>query len=243
MTRPGQYVVLDIVIDIAVQTGDSVTAIDALEDMLDSFCSGPGEVQTRHPETTCQERDRGAGSKPSVAGRGDRSLSKKLSWPRTLTSLRVSVRSHSAPLGSSIGRRGSRFSSWNRDNVGRERLGVLSSRSNGRLPSWKMQTTPKANLDVGQYYCLIRGEWEKGLPLLAKGSNHELKRLAQAELRAPTRRKNRLELADGWWQLGEQETAHQKNIHLHLRPLVFACHREFAARSPTCQSRFARQAS
>ena len=30
---------------------------------------------------------------------------------------------------------------------------------------------PEANLRVGRYYCLIRGEWEKGLPLLAKGSH------------------------------------------------------------------------
>ena len=35
----------------------------------------------------------------------------------------------------------------------------------------KDPTDPDANLDVGKYLCFAKGNWEKGLPLLAAGSN------------------------------------------------------------------------
>jgi hypothetical protein len=74
---------------------------------------------------------------------------------------------------------------------------------------------PKANLDVGRYYCLIRDEWEKGLPMLAKGSHRAFQQLAQAELRRPADGRAQIELADGWWELAEDEPAHRKAIRLH----------------------------
>ena len=38
---------------------------------------------------------------------------------------------------------------------------------------------PKASLVLGQYLCFSKGDWEKGLPLLAQGSDASLKGLAE----------------------------------------------------------------
>src|SRR6185503_8519181 len=41
---------------------------------------------------------------------------------------------------------------------------------------------PAANLLAGLYRCFARGEWGRGLPMLAKGSDAGLASVAQAEI-------------------------------------------------------------
>jgi hypothetical protein len=73
---------------------------------------------------------------------------------------------------------------------------------------------PRASREVGEYYCLVKGEWEKGLPLLVKGNDDNLKGLAEQELATPTIAVDRLTLADGWWNCGEKNVDHQKSCRL-----------------------------
>jgi hypothetical protein len=40
---------------------------------------------------------------------------------------------------------------------------------------------PEANLALGKFYALEKGDWERGLPLLAQGSDSKLKALVQGE--------------------------------------------------------------
>jgi len=72
-----------------------------------------------------------------------------------------------------------------------------------------------ANLEVGLYLCFAKGDWDLGLPLLAKGSDPALKSLAAKELLKPADAAGRVELADGWWDLAEKERneARQKNLY------------------------------
>ncbi len=58
---------------------------------------------------------------------------------------------------------------------------------------------PAANLTVGSYYCYYQGNWTKGLPLLAKGSDSSLKALAAREVAWPAKAEDQMALADGWW--------------------------------------------
>lgn len=67
-----------------------------------------------------------------------------------------------------------------------------------------------ANLTLGRWYCLAKGKWEQGLPYLAKGSDQELADLAQRELQGVTSSQAQVELADGWWELGERAGSMQK---------------------------------
>ncbi len=59
----------------------------------------------------------------------------------------------------------------------------------------------EANLALGKLYCFVRGDWEKGIPMLALGSDATLKKLAQKELERPFDGENAMRLGDGWWDL------------------------------------------
>ena len=81
-----------------------------------------------------------------------------------------------------------------------------------RLPSYlerlKVQPSdPEASLAVGRYYCISRGEWDTGLPLLAAGTNPELKSLASSDMARPTQSTRQASLGDAWWDAAAREPA------------------------------------
>jgi formylglycine-generating enzyme required for sulfatase activity len=57
---------------------------------------------------------------------------------------------------------------------------------------------PAANEAVGIFLCLARGDWKRGLPMLAKGSDTALRKLAELELADPTDAPSQAELGNGW---------------------------------------------
>jgi len=63
----------------------------------------------------------------------------------------------------------------------------------------------KANLFLGRLYCFTQGDWQFGLPYLARGSDAQLKVLAQQELVGATDPDAQVLLGDGWWNLSEKE--------------------------------------
>jgi len=87
-----------------------------------------------------------------------------------------------------------------------------------------MPDDPEANLAWGGYLCLGKGQWEKGLPLLSKGSDSPLKSLAAKELGAPAELAAQIEIADGWWDLGEKEknATRKGRLLAHARALYEA---------------------
>jgi len=62
-------------------------------------------------------------------------------------------------------------------------------------------TNAEANLVVGRFECLLRGDWARGLPNLAMGSDAALAALAKRDLATPpeSNAKAMKEVADGWW--------------------------------------------
>ncbi|MDB5330650.1 MAG: hypothetical protein JWP03_1801, partial [Phycisphaerales bacterium] len=65
---------------------------------------------------------------------------------------------------------------------------------------------PLANTVVGGYFCFTRGQWEKGLPFLAKGQEPAIKALAAMELRKPEGAEAAAKIADGWWDAAAKMT-------------------------------------
>ncbi len=63
---------------------------------------------------------------------------------------------------------------------------------------------PEANTAVGKYYCLSKRDWDKGLPMLARGSDAELKAAARKDRANPQSADERLAVGDLWWELGEK---------------------------------------
>jgi WD40 repeat protein len=62
-----------------------------------------------------------------------------------------------------------------------------------------------ACLAVGKFYALQRGDWPKGLPLLAAGAEPTLADLARKDLDDPETPRAQATLAEGWWVMSDQE--------------------------------------
>jgi WD40 repeat protein len=72
----------------------------------------------------------------------------------------------------------------------------------------KLNANPKdadANLAVGKYLCLGKGQWANGLPLLLLGNDAGLQDLARRDLASPQKMADLLLLADAYWDLSDNE--------------------------------------
>lgn len=76
-------------------------------------------------------------------------------------------------------------------------------------------TDPIANMKIGKFFCLAKGDWQKGLAMLALCNDAKLKALAAKELQGP-RAADFLVLGEGWWQQAETEEGKvQKQLQAH----------------------------
>jgi hypothetical protein len=73
---------------------------------------------------------------------------------------------------------------------------------------------PAANATVGRYMCLVKGDWEHGLPLLTKGNDAVLKQIAVAEIAVPAAADDQKAVGDLWWGLAAQSVG---------KPIAMAC--------------------
>jgi hypothetical protein len=70
---------------------------------------------------------------------------------------------------------------------------------------------PEANLAVGSHFCFQRDQWERGLPLLARGADPELSEAATAEISKPETPEDRLKLARAWRDAAKKKPARVKS--------------------------------
>lgn len=75
-------------------------------------------------------------------------------------------------------------------------------------------TDPDLNFQVGKYYALRRGDWERGAPLLALGSDAALADLGRRELSKPATADDQVALADALWAQADKA---EKEDQLALR--------------------------
>jgi hypothetical protein len=69
---------------------------------------------------------------------------------------------------------------------------------------------PEANLAAGKYYCFVRQDWARGLPLLARSGDARLVEIADREAADPREPKAQFEVADLWWGWSEKAPARDK---------------------------------
>jgi hypothetical protein len=70
---------------------------------------------------------------------------------------------------------------------------------------------PEANGTAGKYFCFRKGEWEKGLPMLALCNNTVIKGLAERDLKNPTAADEQQKLGDDWWQYAPKEAQKEED--------------------------------
>ncbi|MHB8968921.1 MAG: DUF1559 family PulG-like putative transporter [Pirellulaceae bacterium] len=204
----GHYVLLEIVIKIATRIGDTSTAVAALDDLTENF--EVDELSKMHETlTTLAKKDRSRVGVSLLLAKSRVLVDTAIQQEQfeTAESLCQIATAAARQLG-------------DRDAVNQiQQQAQLVEESQKSLRDVQRilanltdQDDPNAHLRVGRYYCFTKGEWEKGLPLLAKGSDSRLKQLAEEELRNPTVPEDQLRLADGWWELGVQDSARQKPL-------------------------------
>ena len=62
-----------------------------------------------------------------------------------------------------------------------------------------------ANLSLGRFACLVKGDWETGLPMLARGSDETLRALAKLDLTRPEDASEQAKVGDRWWDYATSE--------------------------------------
>jgi hypothetical protein len=95
-----------------------------------------------------------------------------------------------------------------------ERRGALAKVAKAAETLGRAPDDAEANLIVGRHESLVKGNWEKGLIHLAKGSEPGLKAAASRDLAQPADSAGRIAAGDGWWDLAEKETSARVNLRL-----------------------------
>jgi len=85
----------------------------------------------------------------------------------------------------------------------------------------------KANLAVGKFHCVARGDWEEGLPLLARGSDAALKALAEKDLTNPAEPDAQIALGDDWRKYAGQ--ANSKSLKAACQKRACSWYQQAAA--------------
>lgn len=78
----------------------------------------------------------------------------------------------------------------------------------------KEPAEPAANLTAGRYLCFVVGDWERGVPYLALGSDPGLKAVALQELRGAASADAQAAIGDMWWALGETKRGSERDALL-----------------------------
>lgn len=64
-----------------------------------------------------------------------------------------------------------------------------------------------ANTAVGRFYCFVKGDWQRGLPHLARGNHLRQKQLSERELAEERLPEETFAIAEGWFSLADDEEA------------------------------------
>ncbi len=66
-----------------------------------------------------------------------------------------------------------------------------------------------AKFVVGKYYCYMLGDWNRGLPMLAKGSDTNLNDAAEKEIAGTEDAKEQTRLGDTWWNIAQSKEGYE----------------------------------
>jgi len=83
---------------------------------------------------------------------------------------------------------------------------------------------PNANLALGKYLCFFKFEWRKGIVMLSRGNDETLKGIASDEIDSVDSHVKQADVADRWWDYSDTVTVplHQIQIRLHAADLYTA---------------------
>lgn len=205
---PGQYVLLRITRRMAAEVGDLPTAITAIGHTVRIFGVDDYAMKVEAVEAAAKC------PRPKVGDASERAAIAREAEPLIDRALQaddyeVATKMHALTL-----ERGRR----RRENLDKKELTETADRRReieaARIAFQKVKhvidalsenpDAPEANLIAGKYYCLLKGQWDRGLPLLERSRDSTLMALAQLERARPAQPDLQVQLADAWWELADQ---------------------------------------
>ena len=84
-------------------------------------------------------------------------------------------------------------------------LGALQEHYLKAKPGLNVPGAPGDPEAIGRYLCFVQDDWDAGLPFLAGGAKPPLNALAESDRATPAEVERQIEVADGWWELGQKD--------------------------------------
>ena len=208
-----QYVLLKISRDVAAATGDAATALQAVERLLEQFDEPAAEwigdtlLTAALEATTSAQHKAVAEATLSIAGK----LSDADQYE---TALRLYEAARSSAQRAKLFPLAKELTAQIEET---KRQQLLSEDYRKALSVLENKPTdPAANLAAGQHLCFVKGNWERGVPMLALGSDAALKAVAIKDLRGANSADEQAAIGDGWWDVAETKQGGERDT-LRLR--------------------------
>lgn len=206
----GQYVLLRITRTIAAESGDLPTAIGAIGHTVRIFGVDDYDMKVEAIEAASKSpRPKvGASSEEAAIAREAEEL---IDRAVAADDYEVATKMHALAAGRKRGKK--------REKIDKKELSETADRRKeieaARIAYQKVKhlidalgdnpDDPHANLVAGKYYCLLKGQWDRGLPLLERSQDGTLVALSQLERARPNKPELQIQLADSWWELADQD--------------------------------------
>ncbi|NQT37670.1 MAG: hypothetical protein HQ581_09290 [Planctomycetes bacterium] len=196
----GRFVLLRVARDVATGAGDVTTAFAAIEMLDRGFAVDAVKMKTEALLT---------GTKSIV-----RAEHAKVAAEESIALVRAAIAQDDYPTAEQLLRVGQSAARKSRDGALIRSFTDLS-RDMARIvkayeaiqPALKVldekPTDPAANLTVGKFYCLVKGDWATGVPLLALADNSLYQAPARKELGEVSSPEEQVALGDTWWDLAQ----------------------------------------
>jgi len=208
-----QYVLLKIARDVAAGTGDAATALQAVERLLEQFDEPAAELigdtllTAARQATTSAQHKAVAEAALSIAGKLSDADQYETAVRLCEAARSSAQRAKLFPLAKELT---AQIEETKRQQLlsedYRKALSVLEDKP----------TDPEANLAAGRHLCFVKGDWKRGVPMLALGSDAALKAAAIKDLRGADSANEQAVIGDAWWDLAEAKQGEEGDT-LRLR--------------------------
>ncbi len=212
-----QYVLLKISLDVAAGTGDAATALQAVERLIEQFDEPAAELigdtllTAARQATTSAQHKAVAEAALSIAGK----LSDADQYE---TALRLCEAARSSAQRAKLFPLAKELTAQIEET---KRQQLLSEDYRKALSVLENKPTdPAANLAAGRHLCFVKGNWDRGVPMLALGSDAALKAAAIKDLRGADSADEQAVIGDAWWDVAETKQGEERDV-LRLRAGVW----------------------
>jgi len=208
-----QYVLLKIARDVAAGTGDAATALQAAERLLEQFDEPAAELIGDTLLTAAREATISAQHK-AVAEAALNFAGKLTDADQYETALRLCEAAGSSAQKAKLYPLAKKLTAQIEDIKRQQRLSEDCRKALSVLDA--KPTDPEANLAAGRHLCFVKGDWKRGVPMLALGSDAPRKGAAIKDLRGANSADEQAAIGDAWWDLAEARQGDERDA-LRLR--------------------------